>query len=204
MITHDVIQRSPEWFALRCGRITASEFDTMAAGTKAAIETLCLKTATERVTGRPIESTYSNEAMLRGIELESLARQAYETTAFVHVRQVGFIERDEYFGCSPDGLIDDDGGCEIKCPQPHTHTKYIIGGGTSWKAYRWQVQGSLWITGRAWWDFVSFSPEHPVDRQMYVERVSPDAKAFKALDAGAAKCRERIDEIIEAYNAAKG
>jgi hypothetical protein len=197
MKLHTCEQRTPEWFALRIGRITATSFATMANGRPDTIETLCLKTAAEKVTGKSCDDGYCNAAMEDGINTEELARQAYETNTFEHVQQVGFIELDDTFGFSPDGLVGDVGGVEIKCPQPHTHLKYLTAGREAWLAYKWQVQGALWVSGRPWWDFVSFCPCFPPDKQLLIERVTPDAKCIDALHKGAAFCRQRIAELLE-------
>jgi len=198
MIVHDMPQRSEEWYAVRLGKITSTSFPTMANGKAATIDALCLKTAAERITGVPSENGYTNGAMEYGVETEALALAAYETRTFAPVRRVGFVELDSYIGVSPDGLLDD-GGVEIKCPQPHTHLHYLTTT-ASWKAYKWQIQGCLWVTGAAWWDFASFCAAFPAERQLRVERVTPDAECFEKLEAGAACCRERIDAIMARYD----
>ena len=200
MKIHTMEQLTPEWFAVRIGKLTATKFPTMANGKPETIETLCLKLAAERITGQSCGDDYTNDAMTNGTDVEPLAREAYETTRFVHVNQVGFLELDEFVGVSPDGLIDEEGGVEIKCPMAHTHLKYLTAGGEAWTAYRWQVQGALWVSGRTWWDFVSFNPAFPPDKQLLIERVLPDEGALAKLTAGADKCRKRIAEIVKAFN----
>jgi len=199
MIVHAMPQRTLEWFAVRRGKITGTSFPTMANGKKASIETLCLKTAAERVTGVSCENEYSNAAMENGVEMEAMGREAYEARDFVQVREVGFVELDEYIGVSPDGLVGDEGGVEIKCPQPHTHLSYLLARGKAWTGYKWQVQGTLWVTGRSWWDFISFCPAFPLGKRLLVERVTPDAECFRKLEAGAAFCRKRIAEIVNGF-----
>jgi len=199
MKTHTMPQRSEEWFAVRLGKITGTSFKTMANGRDGTIETLCLKTAAERITGVLSDGGYTNEAMENGCALEDQARQCYETTAFQFVQEVGFLELDEFVGVSPDGLVGDDGGVEIKCPQAHTHLTYLLASGKAWRAYRWQIQGALWVTGRQWWDFVSYCPDYPVKRELLIERVEPDKEAFEKLEKGAAHCRERIAAIVKGF-----
>ncbi|KKL09016.1 hypothetical protein LCGC14_2570060 [marine sediment metagenome] len=137
MIIHEMEQRSPEWFAVRLGKITGTSFTTMANGRPATIETLCEKTAAERITGVSSENGFINEAMERGIELEAQALALYSTENFGDVKTVGFVELDEFIGCSPDGLVGDDGGVEIKCPEQHTHLRYMTCD-VAWKKYFWQ------------------------------------------------------------------
>ena len=195
MLIHEMEQRSDEWHAVRVGKITGTSFTTMANGKKDTIEKLCLQTAAEKLTGRSCESGYTNAAMENGCETEALGRQAYEATQLVHVAEVGFIELDEYIGCSPDGMVGD-GGFELKCPMAHTHLGYLLDPETLPKKYKWQVQGFLWVTGRAWIDVVSFNELFPPDKQLLIVRVLPDADAFEKLEAGADYCRKRIAEIL--------
>lgn len=196
MRIHNCQQRSDEWFALRCGRITASQFATMANGTKAGVEKLCWKIATERHTGVPCESGYVNAAMERGMELESEARMAFEADRLVVVDEVGFVEMDDLIGCSPDGLIGDDAGLELKCPEMPTHYQYLREGRKGWRGnYWWQVQGSLWVTGRKRWYFVSYHPDFPETERLYVDTVEPAADAFAKLHIGMAACRDRISAL---------
>jgi hypothetical protein len=200
MKIHTMPQRSPEWYAVRAGKITATSFDTMAAGKPASIETLCLRVAAEKVTGKSEENGYTNQAMLDGVAREDIARQSYESTAFVVVTQVGFLEANADIGVSPDGLVDDCGGCEIKCPKASTHLYYWTRFGRAWMDYRWQVQGALYVSGRKWWDFVSYHPDFPPEKQLLVERVLPDPEAFEKLAKGEAYCRERIAALVEAFS----
>ena len=104
------------------------------------------------------EESYSNANMERGVELEGQARDMYSLIAGNEVRQVGFCMQDKgLYGCSADGLIGDDGGIEIKCPASHTHVEYLLGGKLP-TTYVQQVQGCMFVTGRSWWDFVSYYP----------------------------------------------
>ena len=148
MIIHEMKQRSDEWFAIRTGRITSTSFSAMANQNKAPIENLCLQTAAEKLTGVSCESGFTNAVMDNGAETEALARAAYETTQMVHVVEVGFISLDEDIGCSPDGLVGDAGGLELKCPMPHTHLGYLLAPQKLVAKYKWQVQGFLFVTGR--------------------------------------------------------
>lgn len=202
MKVHTMPQRSDEWFAVRLGKITGTSFPTMSNGKKATVETLCLKTAAERLTGVSSDTPYTNAAMENGVDTEALALQAYETTDFSAVQVVGFIELDEYIGVSPDGLVGDDGGLELKCPLPHTHLQYLTEKNPH-RAYKWQVQGALWVTGRAWWDFVSFCAAFPPHQQLIIERVEPDPECFAKLESGAKYCKQRIREIMDGLNDAE-
>lgn len=177
----DCTQRDDLWRACRLGIPTASSF--------AKILTPTGKLSTQRdayihqllaewVLGYEdeIPQTYWIE---RGANLEPEARNWYEFQHGVDVRQVGFVYTDErrLSGCSPDWLIGEDGGGEIKCPKASTHIGYLLAE-TIPKDYIPQVQGCLYVTGRAWWDFVSYHPELPPK----VIRVERDPEYQQALE----------------------
>jgi hypothetical protein len=97
--------------------------------------------------------------MQRGNDLEPDAREMYEFISGNQVEEVGFILDDtSSYGCSPDGLILDSGGLEIKCPAPDTHVEYMQDNQAGVKKYWQQIQGCMWVTGRQWWDFFSYHP----------------------------------------------
>jgi len=161
MIELDVEQLSPEWFEARAGIPTASSFDKIITPTgkpSAQARAYMYQLAGESIIGVKTE-TYSNDAMKRGIETEAEARNLYELMREVEVRKVGlcYKSEDKLVSCSPDGLIDPNGGVEIKCPIIHTHVGYLLDGKLP-TAYIPQVQGSLYITDREWWDFFSYYP----------------------------------------------
>jgi len=158
MITHDVIQGTDEWNALRLGKFTASFFsDLFAKETTIAYQGLINKVVYERITGE-IPESYSNDYMARGSELEAQARQAYELETFNKVKEVGFIEISEWVGCSPDGLIGKDGLVEIKCPKWSTLIDYHLSGKIP-SNYMYQMQGQLYVTERQWCDFYVWHPK---------------------------------------------
>lgn len=200
MKLHYMPQRSEEWFAVRRGHITSTSFATMAAGKTATRETICYRAAAEILTGQTLGSDYTNPAIEHGIETEEIARAAYELEYLTHVDLIGFVEVDDYIGVSPDGFVWDNGIVEIKCPEPHTHLRYLTSKGLAWKAYRWQCQGMMWATGRDWLRFVSYCADFPTDKQLRIELIKPDPESFEKLEAGAAYCRERIKQIVEAAN----
>lgn len=153
----DCIQGSPEWHAAKLGVASASNFSKiLAKGQGKTRKAYMLRLAAEILSSEPQE-TYSNAAMERGIEIEPQAREYYEGLNGVKVEQVGFCKLDDNIGCSPDGLVGTDGGIEIKCPNTTTHITYILADKLP-SEYVAQVQGSLWVTDRKWWEFQSFDP----------------------------------------------
>lgn len=177
MKTYDCEQGSEEWYLLRKGRPTASEFNRILTparlqeGGKGSHSYLC-ELVGEMFSLIPEEGieNATNRAIRWGQQTEAEARAWYSMDANVEVARVGFITTDDdRFGCSPDGLVGDDGGLELKCPQPGTHIGYREDNVLP-DDYRGQVHGALIITGRQWWDFVSYCPGHIPFRV----RVTPD------------------------------
>jgi predicted phage-related endonuclease len=170
-------QQSIEWLQSRVGHCTASRFKDVLDFTKAGKEgakrsAYRMELVVERITGKPAEH-FVNDAMVWGTETEPLARMAYEAHTGAMVTQTGFLHHKtlKYVGGSPDGLIDDDGGIEIKCPSTSTHIKTLLSGECD---HLPQIQGLMWITGRQWWDFVSFDPRLPEGLQLFIKRVQRD------------------------------
>lgn len=179
MKIHECQQGSPEWFAARLGKVTASCFsDAMAGGQGKSRKTYMIKLIAERMTGEP-QNGYTNAIMDRGSEVEAQAREYYELLNDCPVRQVGFIERDKNIGASPDGLVGEDGMIEIKCPLSHTHIRYIIDARLP-TTYKKQVQGQLWVAERKWVDFVSYDPR-VYQKPFFCERVYRDEDYIKEL-----------------------
>ena len=145
-------QGTPEWFAARVGIPTASRFsDILAKGEGKTRGRYLRDLAAEIIRGTPEEETYTNAHMERGKAQEDEARRLYAFMADADPVQVGFI-RDGRKGCSPDSLIGDDGGLEIKTALGHIQIERLQRG-TLPSEHVAQVQGSLWVTGRSWWDF---------------------------------------------------
>jgi len=188
-------QLSPEWFEARCGVPGASSFDkiiTSKGDPSAQAYKLMLKFAVERVSGKSEES-FTSFSMQRGIELEAEARGAYELIMDSKVDCVGFCVADgEYlYGCSPDGLVGEDGGIEIKCPSAAVHAEYLLANKLPTEYFQ-QVQGSLHVTKRKWWDFVSY---YPSVRPLIV-RVYPDLEFHKKLETEMKKFCIELDKTI--------
>ena len=188
-------QGSPEWFAARCGVPSASNFDhiiTSKGEPSKQRQKYLYQLAGERITGKA-EETYQNGAMQRGIEMEEEARKLYEFTSGEKVTQVGFcVTENPAFGASPDGLIGKDGGIEIKCPQIATHVSYLLDGGLP-SDYFQQVQGSILVTGRKWWDFESYYP----GMKPLIVRVVPDVKFLEKLKLELTEFCSELEEIVK-------
>jgi dihydrofolate reductase len=99
-------------------------------------------------------------------------------------------------GASPDGLIGEDGGLEIKCPELAAHLNHLQISAEP-PEYTWQIQGGMWVTGRRWWDFVSYNPDFPEHLQLIVRRIQRNEDAIKKLAAEVEKFLGEVDAEVE-------
>jgi len=192
MKIHNVEQGSKEWHELRKGKMTASHAQAIGAN-GAGLKTYILQMMSEYYSQAKRED-YTNADLERGHELEPHAREVYEMMTGKKVEQVGFIEVDEYVGCSPDGLIDDDGGIEIKCPNDKNYFKLLIDQKVDSK-YVWQIQMNMLVTGRTWWHAVFFNPNF--EKSIIIVPIKIDEEAQKKLSEGLRAGREQILSIKE-------
>lgn len=188
-------QTTDEWHSLRVGVPTASMFDAVIAKGRSGADsktrkTYMLKLLGERHTGVSAE-TYTNGHMERGKEMESEARALYELLTGHDVRQVGFILNNEV-GCSPDGMIGDDGLVEIKTKLPHLQLAAILKGELPCE-HKAQVQGQLWVTDRQWCDFFSYWPGLP----HLLVRVHRDEPFIEELKIEVAQFLREIENLEE-------
>jgi hypothetical protein len=187
----DCEQGSPEWHACRLGIPTASSFATvMAKGEGKTRREYMLKLIGERLTGEPSKS-YSNEHMERGKEMEAEARDMYEFMKDVDCTRVGFIRNGDK-GCSPDSLIGDVGGSEIKTKLPHLQLDVLLRNRLP-PEHVAQCQGFLWVAEREWVDFVSYWPKLP----LFVHRVHLDEDYIKNLAGEVARFNDEMLVLIE-------
>ena len=189
----DIIQGSPEWDAIRLGKVTASKFSDVL-NKKTGRGKYMYKLAAERLSGVK-EETYKNEAMQNGNDTEAEARIYYEGLTGVIVEQVGFVEHDEWVGVSPDGLVGWEGLVEIKVPLTSTHVQYLEENRLP-TCYVSQVQGQLWVCEREWVDFVSYCPYMP-NQPMFCIQVFRDEKYIKNLESEVDRFVNELQELIE-------
>lgn len=174
MIVHQCEQGSPEWFELRRGVPTASQFHRILTGkgklSAGADQYICELIADKMRLGPPLV-TYRSGPMRDGQATEAEARSWYEMEVDLDVQRVGFVTTDDgRFGCSPDSLVGDHGGLELKCPTGKVHAGYVLAGEHVPRQYRPQVHGALAVTDRQFWDFLSYSAGMPP----LLVRVCPD------------------------------
>lgn len=197
----DIIQGTPEWHALRCGVFTASTAKQLltAGGKIAEGETpknLIKRIARERMTKRR-EETFESFDMKRGKEMEPIARAYYAGIYKVEVAQLGFVTTEFdgiKIGCSPDGLISEEGGIQIKSRNEAIHFNEVLDGVVP-KGDMPQIQFELMVTGRAWWDYVSFCDGWP----LFVKRVLPDLAMQETLKEAVRRAESEVVKVIAAY-----
>ena len=193
-------QRTEEWFAARCGKVTASRVADIIAKTKsgpsASRENYLAQLVCERMTGKPAES-YSNSAMQWGTDTEPQAREAYEFANDIEVVEVGFIDHPTILmsGASPDGVVGE-GLLEIKCPNTATHLDTLIGGKVP-KKYITQMMWQMACMEKEWCDFVSFDPRLPEAMQMFVARVHYDKDVVADMENEVVKFLGEVDAKVK-------
>jgi hypothetical protein len=168
----------------------------MAKGEGKTRQNYLIKVASETLTGKPVDS-YSNQHMERGKEQEGDARSEYERIRQVMVEEVGLILHDDIMvAASPDFLVGDDGGGEIKSVIPPVQMETIRKGGYP-AEHKAQIQGNLWISDREWWDFISWSPDLPAPMNIYIYRVFRDEEYIANLKREAILFLSDVQAYIE-------
>lgn len=191
-------QRSPEWFAARAGKVTASRVADLMARTKsgysASRQNYMAELICERMTGEAAER-FTTAEMQRGTDLEPAARDAYSFIHGASVDECGFVAHPVIvgFGASPDGLVASDGLVEIKCPNTATHIEYLLSQSVPGK-YAMQVQAQMACTGRKWCDFVSYDPRMPDELQLFVKRVARDETFIEVMGTEIISFLKELDE----------
>jgi len=196
-------QGSREWIQARLGIPTASQFHRIISSKtmkpSASAGGYLYELVAERIIGESLDELVT-AYMERGAALEDEAVKFYELQRNLDTERVGFCLRDDgRVGCSPDRLVGGDGGLEIKCPSAKTHVGYLIG--EPQNEYRAQVQGCLWITGRDWWDWLSFHPDMPPalirfrrDEEFIAALDEAMSEFLGRLDGGVARVRARMND----------
>lgn len=191
----DLIQGTDEWFQARAGIPTASNFATvMAKGDGKTRSKYMRRLAGEILTGEVAEQ-FSNAHTDRGNAMEGDARQTYAFIHNVEPKLVGFI-RSGNKGSSPDSLIGDNGGLEIKTALPDIQIDRLERDRLP-PEHKAQVQGNLWISEREWWDFVSYWPRLP----MLCVRVYRDEEYIKTMSDEIDRFNEELAVLVERIRA---
>jgi len=195
-------QRTDDWFTARAGKITASRIgDVMAFAKKGGAPLKARKDyahqlAAERLTGKPRKQIKA-AALEWGQRMEPEAVAAYEAKIGDFIELVGFVTHPQhsFIGASPDFLVGLDGGGEIKCPESsEVHLTTLLEGLP--QEHIEQIQTGMWVTGRQWWDFISYMPDFAPDRRLYVQRVNRDDLYIAAIEAACLSLEEEVCAIV--------
>lgn len=191
MIRLDVEQGTRAWLDAKVGIPSASNFHRIITPKTLKLSSSVTKYRQELLAelalGMPLDDA-TTEFMQRGTLQEKAARDWYSLQRDCDVEKVGFLLRDDRrVGCSPDGLVGADGGLEIKTPAAKGHLGHMLG--DSEDDHRCQVQGAMWLTGRAWWDLVSYNPDLPP----VLRRYERDEKFIAAM----ADCVEQFLSFLD-------
>ena len=193
-------QGTPEWHALRLGKVTASRVADVVAKTKtgwgASRANYAAELIAERLTGETADR-FTNAAMRWGTEKEPDARAAYEFYMDVTVDQIAFVDHPSIAmtGASPDGLVGPDGLVEIKCPNTATHLETLLGQTVPAK-YVTQIQWQMACAGREWCDFVSYDPRLPESMRLFWRRVERSDELIAELEKEVAAFLTEIDAKV--------
>lgn len=201
-------QRSKEWFEMRCGCITASRFadvmtepqskaDREAGKLSKSAETYLLEKVGECLTGFAVQGN-PTPTQQWGIDWEPHAKRVYSELTGYDVAEPGFCVHPMFdkVGCSPDGLIEAAGGLEIKCPATtKEHVRVLTAQGVP-SQYKAQVQGSMWVTQREWWDFVSYDPRIDTEAALVKVRCNRDEDYIAKLERACLRFLERMEEVL--------
>jgi predicted phage-related endonuclease len=192
----DYVEKSKEeWHQQRLGKLTASRFEDMMARDRsgkrpgqAAMKYVYEKVA-ELLTNAP--HIVTSQATDWGNQMEAFAIAKYTEQTGLVVTPGGFFEFSEMAGGTPDGLVDNDGIVEVKCPyNPANHVETVLTNEVPDK-YIFQIQGNLMVTGRKWCDYISYDPRvQEPSLQLFIKRVERDEVIIALI-------RERIAEISQ-------
>ena len=198
-----------EWLEKRRGRFTASNFGKIMAGAKTAA-TYIAKVAAESLSQMPDES-FTSRPMQWGIDHEAEAVQRFSEIYGLSPYMTGSAQELIVSGCgnlagTPDGLINDDCGLEIKCPNPETHLSYFqVLTQSDLKSlkpeYYWQCYGYMLLTGRNNWHFISYDPRfYNTELQLHGILISAEQSELDLLRAKLDNAIKERDRLLEFAN----
>jgi len=199
---HEVEQGSPEWYALRMGRITGSVAAELLVNGKGedglgvGAWNLIYQLASEIVIGAPVMPQYDTYWTERGKALEEEAIRAYMDATFHEANRVGFISWGSYAGCSPDFMVDEKRGGEVKCLSPREHFRYAHTRKIE-KEYYAQVQWCLFVTGFQIWDYVHYCPGAG-QWELLIDEIRPDYEMHGIFSDRLALIAGKVEHIVAA------
>ena len=208
----DCEQRTPEWFAARLGCVTSSVVaDVFANGRgkepSKTRESLKLRLALERVTGKSQESGYSNDDMKRGIEMEPEALSAFEAHSGLLLSPVGFLRHDTLMaGASPDGVMPATDEAvvgatvDVKCPRATTHIGYLRDPKTLLADYQHQVRHQMFVSGAPHGYLVSYHPDFPPKLRLVVTSMEWNDREMAAHELSLVLFEGEVQKLVAELN----
>jgi hypothetical protein len=210
MKPEELVQRSPEWWQYRAGKVTASrlydvikrnlpkkgqsvgDYSAKRAGYMAEL-------VGEIITGRAVDRKDVRSLNDRA-DFEPDARAAYTWYTGNEIVEVGCIPHPsiERFACSPDGLVKRSGGVEIKVLDAQNHLRAIQGDNAIIEEYLPQCNGNLSCSGRKWWDLVFFNPYMPEEMKLYVVRINRNQEVIGLLESAVIELLAEVDAKVTA------
>ena len=187
-------QRTDEWYAIRRGKMSASNAETIIANGKG-LETYIYNLMAEYYSSAEKEN-YINADMQRGIDLEPEAKIEFQFYTGLDIKEVGCVELNEYILASPDGLIGDDGLIEIKCPNDSIYFKLLLSNNIK-PEYIAQMQMQMYVTDRQYCYFVSYNPNF--EKSLYIKKINRDEEMIDKLKKGLERGTQLIKEIKENF-----
>ena len=198
-------QRTEDWFAARCGKVTASRVADVLARTKsgwsASRQNYAAQLVCERLTGA-VEQGFTNAAMQWGTDQEAPARDLYAFVSGEDVNETGFVNHPRILmaGASPDGLVGSDGLVEIKAPNTATHIETLLSETVPAK-YVHQMNWQMACTDRRWCDFVSFDPRLPPELRLFVKRLERDDEVIREMEREITVFLDEVQTTIDKLQA---
>ena len=207
MQLHETLEQgSPEWQALRLGKITGSNAAKLF-GTPAAREKYLYDRAAEIVTGTRSDNDEcaSSQHMTRGSEFEEVALMKYTVATLNEVQKVGFVQLNEFVGCSPDGFVGDEGMIEIKVPDSNNYFRLMLEISTNGikaipREHLWQMQFCMYVCNRNWCEYVLYNPKHEANgKDLFIFTVDRDAESQKCIKQILAESVTTIKTYVTQY-----
>ena len=194
MKIHNFEQRTEDWYNIRKGKMTASNAETIIANGKG-LETYIYNLMAEYYSSAEKEN-YINADMQRGIDLEPEAKIEFQFYTGLDIKEVGYVEFNEYILVSPDGLIGNDGLIEIKCPNDSIYFKLLLSNNIK-PEYIAQMQMQMYVTERQYCYFVSYNPNF--EKSLYIKKINRDEEMIDKLKKGLERGTQLIKEIKENF-----
>lgn len=182
-IIDNIEQGSDEWLKLRAGKFTGSDFHTLL-GNSETKKKLLYQKSIERLNNVSLQENIINDDIKRGREEEENARFLYEMETGETVREIAFAKLDDWVGCSPDGLIGEDGLIEIKCPKDVIFASQVITDNIK-PEYNTQIQFNMYVLDKDWCDYIMYNQNF----KLFVKRIYRNNDYIDKIKTSIEECK---------------